>query len=1296
MPTLIDELDWARTPIGPRESWPQSLRTSLSICLASRFPMFLWWGPDLIMIYNDAYVPMLGDKHPAALGAPGREVWPEIWDVIGPMLDQVVAEGKATWSDDQLLMVKRHGFLEEAYFTFSYSPVRDESGGVGGIFTAVTETTSRVVGERRLDTLRQLAARAGDAKTVEQAVSNAEEILATNPRDIPFAKIWTGGEPVLHRETDTITLPLTVPGEEEPAGWLVAGVSPHHRLDDSYRGFFTLVAGHIASAITNAKARESERKRAEALAELDRAKTAFFSNVSHEFRTPLTLMLGPIEDALAGAQTLPPTTREQLEVAHRNSLRLLKLVNTLLDFSRIEADRIEAVYEPTDLAALTTDLASVFRSAIERAGLRFIIDLPPISEAVYVDRELWEKIVLNLLSNAFKFTFDGEIEVTLRQKGVNVELTVRDTGTGIAAGELPHLFKRFHRVKGARGRTFEGSGIGLALVQELVKRHGGTVSVASEVGRGSTFTVSIPLGKEHLPQERIGAERTLVSTASRKETYVHVIPSAGEGEESGRGEPRPRPDASPSSRLGMTGRILLADDNADMREYVRRLLEPLYEVEAVADGEAALAAAQRHVPELVLADVMMPGLDGFELLRELRAGEATRDVPVILLSARAGEESKVEGLDSGADDYIVKPFSARELLARVESHVRLRRVRRDAQAALRASEEKFSTAFDRSPLALTITSLETGRLVEVNEGFVRMSGYPRQEAIGRSPEELGLWLEPQARAERFAHLRAGQSVPDIEARFRIRNGEERIGVIGSAAVEINGTPCVLSSVVDITERKLAEEALRRSEARFREFADTAPAMIWTTDAEGSCTFLSRGWYEFTGQTSTEGLGLGWMDAVHPDDRAAVRDAFLAANEKREPFAVDYRVRGTDGGYRWAVASGRPRLSPSGELAGYIGSVIDITERKLAEQAKDEFLATLSHELRTPLTSGYGWLKLLGRSRDPELLETGLHAIEESVVNQIKLIDELLDVSRVAAGKMHFDMQPMDIGVVVDGAVEMVRPAAEAKGIHLRVRIESVLAVRGDAARLKQVVWNLLTNAIKFTPGGGSVEVVLRQSGSNAEIEVRDTGEGIDPKFLPHVFKRFRQADSSTSRRHGGLGIGLSIVSSLVEGHGGTVRAESEGANRGSTFVVTIPLLQHNQAIAPAVAPQDGHHEPRLHGARVLVVDDDSGARHLMKTALAAAGAEVRECGSAVEAFDALRQWQPDILVSDVAMPTEDGYSLIRRVRESGNAVPAVAITAYVRADDETRVREAGFQRHVGKPFDPADLVKAVRELRPSS
>jgi signal transduction histidine kinase len=454
-------------------------------------------------------------------------------------------------------------------------------------------------------------------------------------------------------------------------------------MNEPYRGFLDLVAASVSTALANARAHEEERRKAEALAEIDRAKTAFFSNVSHEFRTPLTLMLGPLEDELAERSSpLPPARRERLETAHRNTLRLLKLVNTLLDFSRIEAGRMQASYEAINLALYTAELASVFRSAVEKGGLTLTVDCPPLPELIYVDRDMWEKIVLNLLSNAFKHTFEGGIRVTLGWRGDHVELVVADSGVGIPQAELLHLFDRFHRVKGAKSRTHEGTGIGLALVQELVHAHGGSVQVNSREGQGSTFSVTVKAGREHLPPERIGVRQSQNATGVRAAAYVDEalhwiseVPAA---------VARPAPlgltnlsngEVRPAASSGARFRILWADDNADMREYVHRLLADHYDVTAVADGAAAVAAALATPPDLVLTDVMMPGLDGFGVLRELRAHEHTRSIPVILLSARAGEESAVEGLEAGADDYLVKPFSARELLARVRTHLELAKLR---------------------------------------------------------------------------------------------------------------------------------------------------------------------------------------------------------------------------------------------------------------------------------------------------------------------------------------------------------------------------------------------------------------------------------------------------------------------------------------------------------------------------------------------------------------------------------------------------------------------------------------------
>ncbi|HET8836961.1 MAG TPA: response regulator [Gemmatimonadales bacterium] len=499
--------------------------------------------------------------------------------------------------------------------------------------------------------------------------------------------------------------------------------------------------------ITEKKAYEREiARQREELAELDRLKTQFFANISHEFRTPLTLMLGPLADALAEADGLPPGVRERLELAHRNAVRQLKLVNTLLDFSRIEAGRIEASYAATDLGPLTAELASVFRSAIEKAGLRLVVDCPALPEPVWVDREMWEKIVLNLISNAFKFTFEGEIRVGLATEGDAVTLSVTDTGTGIPAEDLPRLFERFHRVKDARGRSFEGSGIGLALVQELARLHGGEVRVESELDRGSRFTVTIPRGQAHLPAGRLGAPRVRQSTGIRAEAYVEEVlrwvpagPAAGAESAAGTAGSRIRPRAPAGP-----ARIVLADDNADMREYVARLLTGGgYQVEAVADGRSALETVRASPPDLVLADVMMPGLDGFELLRALRSAELGA-VPVILLSARAGEDARVEGLEAGADDYLVKPFSGRELLSRVDSHIRLQQVRREASEALGASRMELQTLLNEAPIGVVLIDGDF-RIREVNPA-ARPSFGDLPGLIGRDFGEVMriLWTQPYA------------------------------------------------------------------------------------------------------------------------------------------------------------------------------------------------------------------------------------------------------------------------------------------------------------------------------------------------------------------------------------------------------------------------------------------------------------------------------------------------------------------------------------------------------------------------
>lgn len=766
-------VDWATHPLGPPADWPQSLRTAVSILLSSRFSMWMAWGPELTFFCNSAYRrDTLGSKYPWALGRPASEVWAEIWDDIGPRIDTVLSAGEATWDQALLLFVQRSGYPEESYHTFSYSPLRDDNGHVVGMLCVVSEDTERVIGERRMATLRDLGSDPSVVRTEEEMLAFSGRQLSGNLADLPFtltylfeddgsarlanaagigaghpaapAKLPTGGAegawpvaaPALGESalvpldaelftelptgrwsappTQALVVPLLQQGGS-PYGFLVAGLNQHRPLDDAYRGFVELVAGHIAAGIASARSYRAQQQRAEELAELDRAKTTFFSNISHEFRTPLTLIMGPLEELRGRLAQSDPQVQQELEVIHRNGLRLGKLVNTLLDFSRIEAGRMQATYEPADLAAVTSELASVFRSAIDRAGLDFIVDCPPLDEPVYIDRSMWEKVMLNLLSNALKFTFDGSIAVVVRAANGEAVVTVRDTGIGVPAGEMPRLFERFHRIENARSRSNEGSGIGLALVQELVSLHGGAISARSTEGEGTSFSIRLPFGAAHLSSDALTPQADASAAPVHASPYVQEalrwLPGGQRGEST-----VDTIDGEPVTGPGIAARVLIADDNADMREYLSRLLAGAgYEVRAVNDGLEALDAIRAQAPELVVSDVMMPRLDGLALVAALRTDPRTAAVPVLLLSARAGQEASIEGLQAGADDYLVKPFAAAELLARVRANVEL--------ARLRNHHARWRTALVDSLQEAFFVCDQDGAVIEINTAFTDILGY---------------------------------------------------------------------------------------------------------------------------------------------------------------------------------------------------------------------------------------------------------------------------------------------------------------------------------------------------------------------------------------------------------------------------------------------------------------------------------------------------------------------------------------------------------------------------------------------
>jgi len=870
MAALMQATDWSKTPLGPVESWSLSLRMMVSFLLANRFPLLLWWGPQYISIYNDAYRPILGNKHPKSLGQPVSECWAEIWHILKPLIDTPYQGGPATWMDDIFLEVNRRGFVEETHFTIAYSPVPDDTAprGIGGVLATVHEITGKVVAERRGMVLRDLGLRAAEAKTAKEACAIAAAALADHAKDVPFALFyvidedhanarlasavgigmgesaaplrvllaepapasgtWPLGEVV---RSDAIVLvddidarfPATPPGPwsdpprsaalvpirsntaHQLAGFLVAGVSARLAFDDQYRSFLGLAATQIATAIATARSYEEERKRVEALAEIDRAKTAFFSNVSHEFRTPLTLMLGPLSDLLAkSGDALAPESHALVAVAHRNGLRLLKLVNSLLDFSRIEAGRAHARYEPTDLATLTAELASSFRSACDKAGLTLTVDCPPLDKPVYVDRDMWEKIVLNLISNAFKFTPAGEIRIELRTESNHAVLRVRDTGAGIPAAELSLIFERFHRVEGVAGRTHEGTGIGLALVQELVKLHKGFVTVESEVARGSTFTVRVPLGHAHVSTQSDDNARPL-STATRADAFVSEASRwLRDGVLTTQAAATCTAPAGAVRGNAERARILIADDNADLREYLERLLRERYDIRAVADGEAALAVLRSEPIDLVLSDIMMPRLDGSALVRAVRADPRLADLPVILLSARAGEEASIEGFELGASDYLYKPFSARDLLARVGAHLEIARLRRQSVR----TEDRLRAIFETTPECIKIVAPD-GTLLHMNPAGLAMIEAESAAAVEGAPI-FDLISPADREGWRACHKRicGGER---LSWRFEIVGLQGTCRQMETHAAPLtlpDGTVAQLAITRDITQRLRDDEALR--------------------------------------------------------------------------------------------------------------------------------------------------------------------------------------------------------------------------------------------------------------------------------------------------------------------------------------------------------------------------------------------------------------------------------------------------------------------------------------------------------
>ncbi len=1244
MARLIRSLDWSQTPLGPVADWPHGLRTTVSLCLASNFPINIIWGPEHTQIYNDGYRIVCGDKHPFSLGMDYRECWKSAWPAIGQPFERAVA-GQTSFLENQRMFLQRNGYLEETFFTFSLSPIRAADGEVCGLFHPVTETTRTMLSERRTRALRDLTSGLSGAESADDVARMTIAALARFEFDIPFVLLYAfdkafGGyalvghhgvapasaiSPALlsagadacwrveavsqsqaaleisglravldgapcgpYEEAPDYALacPTRLQQDGRPRMLMMLGASARLPWDETYQGFQKLLFAAIDAAMDRIATQEQEKARIEALAAADRAKTLFFSNVSHEFRTPLTLMLGPLSDALA--EPMPDGQRERLQIAERNAHRLLRLVNSLLDFSRIEAGRTQATFSATDLTSLTAELASHFQSACAQAGLDLVVDCDPLPGPVYVDRAMWEKIVLNLLSNAFKFTLEGGIKVSLKVRGEGVELKVADSGVGIPQADAALVFDRFHRVEGQRGRSMEGSGIGLSLVKEMVALHGGVVRVRSADGKGSVFSVRLKFGSAHLPADQIVEQPEQAGRWSGTASYLEE--AVGWLDRNG----APPEQALEEAVAGaISARILLADDNADMRAYIQRILEKNgHQVTLVKNGREALdAIAAGPPPDLVLTDVMMPDTDGFTLLKTLRGSEATRDLVVILLSARAGPEARVEGLAAGADDYMVKPFDARELVARIDGAINLSHQRR-------------------------------------------------------------------ASAAREAALQA-----EMKAEERVRELAERLQFTLNAAQ------------IGDWDLNLLDDTSQRSLRHDQCFGYAEAVAQW-----GMADFIGH---------------------IHPDDRTRVSAAINAAIAAQTGWDIECRVVWPDGSIHWIAVHGS-FYHVDKVATRAVGVILDITSHKQAEEElreasrrKDEFLAMLAHELRNPLAPISAAAQLIGMAKlSDERLRHTSGVIARQVSHMTALIDDLLDVSRVTRGLVDIERTPQDVGNVVFHAIEQVRPLIESKRHRLITDLApDVGSVMGDQKRLVQIISNLLNNSAKYTPDGGRITVRTELRGDDVELVVEDNGAGIAPGLQSAVFELFSQAERTPDRTQGGLGLGLALVKNLVELHGGTVTCHSAGVGMGSRFTVTLPRTSaRSEAAAPLPSRQA---DPKEGGLKIMVVDDNVDAAQMLEIMLDAVGHQVIAEHNAANAIRRAHEGEEfDVAILDIGLPDLDGYELARRLRADSRSagLVLVALTGYGQASDRDKGIAAGFDHYLVKPVSPSTLINLMSEL----
>ena len=1236
----IRDYDWSKTSLGPSNQWPQSLRTCVRIMLTSRQPIWIGWGKELIKLYNDPYKAIVGGKHPWALGTPASIVWKDIWKDIEPMLRQVMEKDEGTYVESQLLIMERNGYPEETYYTFSYTPIPGDDGSTAGMICANTDDTDRIISERQLLTLTELGKSLTDCGTNAEVINKTIAALKANPYDFPFALFYSmiDNKVVLSHSTDlgeaagmvpkeidlnadneisqllleasakrklqvldgvdskigampkgawevapdkVIILPIVQTGLSSPYGFLIVGLNPYRLLDDKYASFFSLTADQVSTSFSNIHVLEEERKRVEALAEIDRAKTIFFSNISHEFRTPLTLLLGPIEDTLHDPEN-NEATKVRMDTAYRNALRMQKLVNTLLEFSRIEAGRVDGKFSLVDITTFTRDLASSFRSAIEKAGMKLEFVGEKIEAPVYVDIDMWEKIVLNLVSNAFKYTKRGKIAIGLSQVGQKLKFSVTDTGIGIPEDQLGKVFERFHRIDNIEGRSQEGTGIGLALVKELVKIHHGSIDVQSTPGEGSVFTVTIPIGKDHLPVEKVVQDSPNTIPSDGTAAFVQEALKWAPEKQTVHSQ---REEGSEQAASGKC-KVLVADDNADMRDYIHRLLVHEFHVITAVDGEDAFEKILSFRPDLLVSDIMMPKLDGIGLLNKIQNHPEAKSIPVVFLSARAGEEAKLDGIAAGAADYLIKPFSAKELIATVNANIKIAKTQK-------ATESNLKNIIMQAPVSMTILRGPDLIMELANQRSLEIWGKKYEDVINRPLREGFPELVDQGFVAMLSNVYASGepfSAQDMPVTLLRYGKEELIYVtfIFEALRNIEGgVQGIIGVGIDVSDQVNARKKIEDSEKSLNELANALPQLVWVADSEGSVLYYNDRVSEFSGaHKSSDGKWI-WGGLVHEADLKQTEHAWNMAVKQGTIYQIEHRIRMNDGNYRWFLSRSIPQKDEDGKVIKWFGTATDIHSSKehatiLEEEVRrrthelkelnislqqsnkelQQFAHVASHDLKEPLRKIRTFTERLTDDKNttfsPES-KTYIRKVNSATDRMHMMIEGVLKYSMINAGEQNIG--PVDLNEIIQSIETDLELVINEK--LATINYEKLPTIEGAGILIYQLFYNLINNSLKFTIPGKPPVISITASVINinrkffAEIKVKDNGIGFEQHESEKIFDTFSRLNSKDQFE--GTGLGLSLCKRIVLRHGGSIQANGK-KNEGAVFIVRLPVNQHQISI----------------------------------------------------------------------------------------------------------------------------------------